>query len=88
MPQYKPTGAALSKRLDAQADALYASGSEAGETSDKYIRVTVILASVLFLVGVGSHFPYRSVRIGLVVVGAVLLIFAGIQLLQLPGLPA
>jgi hypothetical protein len=88
MPQYKPTGAALSKRLDAQADELYASGEIAGETSDKYIRVTVILASVLFLVGLGSHFPYRSVRIGLVVVGACLLIFAGVQLLQLPGLPA
>jgi hypothetical protein len=88
MPQYKPTGAALSKRLDAQADELYASGQEAGETSDKYIRVTVILASVLFLVGLGSHFAYRSVRMGLVVVGAGLLIFAGVQLLHLPGLPS
>lgn len=88
MPQYKPTGAELSRRLDERADELYASGEEAGETSDKYIRVTVILASVLFLVGLGSHFPYRSVRIGLVVVGAALLIFAGIQLLQLPGLPS
>ena len=88
MPQYKPTGAALSKRLDAEADELYAEGQHAGETSDKYIRVTVILASVLFLVGLSSHFPFRSVRIGLVIVGTVLLILAGVQLLQLPGLPA
>jgi hypothetical protein len=88
MPQYKPPGAALSKRLDAEADELYAEGQHAGETSDKYIRVTVILASVLFLVGLSSHFPFRSVRIGLVIVGTVLLILAGVQLLQLPGLPA
>jgi len=88
MPQYQPTGAALSKRLDDEADELYAEGQKAGETSDNYIRVTVILASVLFLVGLSSHFPFRSVRIGLVIVGAVLLIVAGVQLLQLPGLPA
>lgn len=87
MPQYKPAGAALAKRLDAEADARYAEGQHAGETSDKYIRVTVILASVLFLVGISTHFPYRAVRFGLVVVGAGLLIVAGVQLLQLPGLP-
>ena len=49
------------------------------------IRVTVILASVLFLVGISSHFPLRGVRIGLVTAGAVLLLFAAVQILQLPG---
>ena len=87
MPQYKPTGEALSKRLDVEADERYAEGQHAGETSDKYIRVTVILASVLFLVGISTHFPYRSVRAGLVVVGAGLVVVAGVMLLQLPGLP-
>ena len=87
MPQYKPTGEALSKKLDTEADERYAEGQHAGETSDKYIRVTVILASVLFLVGISTHFPFRSVRVGLIAVGACLLVFAGIQLLQLPGLP-
>jgi hypothetical protein len=87
MPQYEPTGEALAKKLDAEADERYAEGQHAGETSDKYIRVTVILASVLFLVGISTHFPFRSVRLGLIVVGAALLVFAGIQMLQLPGLP-
>jgi hypothetical protein len=87
MPQYHPVGEQLAKRLHAEADAYYAAGQHAGETSDKFIRVTVILASVLFLVGLSSHFPFRSVRIGLVLVGAGLVIFAGVQLLQLPGLP-
>jgi hypothetical protein len=88
MPQYKPTGAAASKVLDAQADAQYAEGEHAGVTGDKYIRVTVILASVLFIVGISSHFPLRGVRMGLITVGAALLVFAAVELLQLPGPPA
>jgi hypothetical protein len=88
MPQYKPTGAAQSTVFDAQADAHYAKGEHAAVTSDRYIRVTVILASVLFLVGISSHFPLRGIRIGLVVLGAGLLIFAAVEILQLPGPPS
>lgn len=88
MPQYHPTGAALSRHLDAKADGFYAKGQHAGITGDKFIRVTVILASILFLVGIGSQFPFVAVRIGLVAVGAALLVFAAVSLLQLPGPPA
>ena len=88
MPQYRPLGAALATRLDAQADAYYVQGQHAGQTGDKYIRVTVILATVLFMVGLSSHFPLRGVRIGLVCLGAVLLIFAAVEILQLPRPPA
>jgi hypothetical protein len=88
MPQYHPTGAALSKVLDAQADAHYAEGEHAADTADKYIRTTVILASILFLVGISTQFPLRGVRYGLIGVGAVLLLFAVVQILQLPGPPS
>jgi hypothetical protein len=88
MPQYHAVGAALSKRLDAQGDAYYAAGERAAETADKYIRSTVILASVLFLVGISTQFPLRGVRYGLIGVGALLLLFALEQILQLPGPPA
>jgi hypothetical protein len=88
MPQYHPSGAAAAKALDAQADARYAEGEHAAVTGDKYIRVTVILASVLFLVGISSHFPLISIRIGLVLVGAALLVVAAIEILQLPRPPA
>lgn len=88
MPQYHPTGALLSKHLDAKADAFYAKGEHAGITGDKFIRVTVILASILFLIGISSQFPFRPVRIGLVTVGAALLVFSAVELLQLPGPPA
>jgi hypothetical protein len=87
MPQYKPTGAALAHRLDRRADAYYAEGESAASNGDNYIRVTVILASVLFIVGISSHFPLRKVRYGLVTLGTGLLIFAAIEILSLPGPP-
>jgi hypothetical protein len=85
MPQYHPTGLSLSQTLNAQANAHYASGETAASTSDRYIRVTVILASVLFLVGLSSHFPLVSVRWGLVGLGACLVVFAAVEILQLPA---
>jgi uncharacterized membrane-anchored protein len=88
MPQYHPTGAAAANVLDGRADVYYAQGQHAGRTGDKYIRVTVILASVLFLVGISSHFPLVGIRVGLVCIGAVLLLFAAVEILQLPRLPA
>jgi hypothetical protein len=88
MPQYRPTGAAEAKRLDGEADENYAQAQQAASTGNKYIRVTVVLASVLFIVGISSNFPVRRVRIGLIAVGAILLVFAAVQILQLPGPPS
>jgi hypothetical protein len=42
---------------------------------------------VLFLVGISSHFSLRSVRIGLLGVGAVLLVVATVAILNLPTPP-
>ena len=51
------------------------------------MRITVFLASVLFLVGISGHFPVRGARIGLVVIGVVVLAVAAVTLATLPGLP-
>ena len=51
------------------------------------MRTTVYLATVLFLVGISGHFRVRAARIGLVVVGVVVLGIAGVTLATLPGLP-
>ena len=87
MPQYIPTGEARSRVLDTSADAYYAEGQKAAETGDEYVRVTVILASVLFLVGLSTQFPLLGVRFAMIGVGAGLLIFAGVLILTLPGPP-
>ena len=88
MPQYVIPQEAVAKSNDAKADAAFAKGEEAGSTSDKYIRDTVFLATVLFLVGISSHFRIRQARLGLIGMGALLLAFAVIQLLGLPGPPS
>jgi hypothetical protein len=87
MPQYRQPGLEKAKALDAQADSDFAAGASAGETSDKYIRTTVFLASVLFIVGISTQFPVRGVRYGLVALGAVMLVLSLVQLTQLPGPP-
>ena len=88
MPEYVPTGLADSQKLDEEADVLFAEGHEAAETADNYVRTTVILASVLFLVGISTQFPLRGVRYGLLAVGAGLLVFAVVLILLLPGPPS
>ncbi len=87
MPQYVIPQEAAAKTDDAQADAYFAKGSEAGATGDEYVRDTVFLATVLFLVGISGHFPLRQARYGLIGVGALILVFAVIQVLGLPGPP-
>ena len=64
MPQYRLPRLAGRQADDAQADAAFAAGSDAGSTADKYIRDTVFLATVLFLVGISGHFRIRTARLG------------------------
>lgn len=88
MPQYVISQERAATVYDAQADAAFAKGSAAGATGDKYVRDTVFLATVLFLVGISGHFPLRQARYGLIGVGTLILVFAVVQLLGLPGPPA
>jgi hypothetical protein len=88
MPQYVISQDATAKSFDAQADAAFTTGSDAGATSDKYIRDTVFLATVLFLVGISGHFRIRQARLGLIGVGGLILAFAVVQLLGLPAPPS
>jgi hypothetical protein len=87
MPQYREPGLQEAKALDSQATEDFADGSDAGETSDEYVRVTVFLASVLFLVGISTQFAIRGVRYALVGVGAAMLVLSLVQLTQIAGPP-
>ena len=88
MPQYRIPQQTAGLALSAQADAYFKAGESAAGTADKYVRLTVFLAAVLFLVGIGSRFPVRAARYGLVGVAAVLLVISVVQLLSLPGPPS
>jgi hypothetical protein len=87
MPEYKLPQATRANALDAAAVAKSTTGQNAGATGDDYVRITVFLAAVLFLVGVGSTFKVVGVRYALVALGSTLLVVAAVLLVQQPGLP-
>ena len=88
MPQYKLPTLTKANALDSAADARFNAGSEAGLVGDNYVRITVFLAAVLFLVGIGSTFKLYGVRYALIAFGSVLLILSVVLILRQPGLPA
>jgi hypothetical protein len=88
MPQYVIPQAKISEVHDAKANAAFARGTTAGATGDKYVRDTVYLATVLFLVGISTRFPVRQARYVLIGLGVVLLTFSIVQLAGLPSPPA
>jgi len=88
MPQYRIPQQAEGLALSARADAYFNEGQSAAGTADKYVRLTVFLAAVLFLIGIGSRFPVRAARYGLVGVAGVLLAISIMQILSLPGPPS
>lgn len=88
MPQYKIPQETAATAYTAQANEEFSRGESASGTADKYVRLTVVLAAVLFLIGIGSRFPVRSARYGLIGVAGVLLVFSLVQLLSLPGPPS
>ena len=86
--QYKRPGADEARLLDERAKANFHNGERDGSTADKYVRLTVVLASILFLVGISTHFPYRSVRYGLIGLSIALLVLSLVQLAALPLPPS
>jgi hypothetical protein len=87
MPQYVIPQDTQARTFDARATAYFNQGESAAATADKYVRLTVLLAAVLFLVGIGSRFPVRPARYGLVGIAGVVLVISLVQLAGLPGPP-
>jgi hypothetical protein len=87
MPQYRLADQAKAEALDREAAAASAAGDHAGVVGDDYIRITVFLAAVLFLVGIGSTFKLHTIRYALITIGSLLLILATVLILRQPGLP-
>jgi len=88
MPQYQLPEQTQANALDNESAAKFQAGNEAGLTSDDYVRITVLLAVVLFLVGIGSSFKLKGVRYALIGFGSVLLVFSVVLIVQQPGPPS
>jgi len=84
MPEYQLSLAAEADHLEMEAEATFAEGTEANQTSDKYILNTVFLASVLFLGGIATRFKAMSARWVIILFSLVILTYGLINLLTYP----
>jgi hypothetical protein len=86
MPQYHNPQQGQADQLNQQATAEFNEGTGARETGDKYVRDTVLFASVLFLVAVAQRFKTHRVRVGTNVIALGLLVFTAVSVAGLPRL--
>ena len=76
MPEYKDPLAEKAALLDEEATKEFEKGVHDREIGESYVRLTVILAAVLFLIAVGQRFKVRGVRIAVNVTASAFLMYA------------
>jgi hypothetical protein len=59
-------------------------GTKSGETGDQYVRITVLVATVLLITAIGQRFRFKSVRVVFMILAFLLLCLPFWQLLLLP----
>ena len=59
-------------------------GTKSGETGDQYVRITVLLATVLLITAIGQRFHFKTVRVLFMILAWLLLCLPFWQLLMLP----
>jgi len=84
MAEYHNPSLEQAKELNAAAADAFDQGTAAGETAEVYVRDTVLLASVLFLVAIAQRLKVRAVRIGAIAIGWALLLYTLISVIGLP----
>jgi hypothetical protein len=75
MPQFKNPALEEAKRLNEHASKIFAEGTEAREIADGFVRDTVLLASVLFVIAIAQRFKVLGVRVGANALAIVLLFY-------------
>jgi hypothetical protein len=86
MPEYHNAHLEESAKLSDEATKEFEAGSKARSKSDDYVRVTVLLATVLLLVAISQRFKTHKVRVGLAVVALILLCVPIYRIITLPRL--
>ena len=86
MPSYHNPNQGAADRLNALASNTFDEGTQARENSDKYVRDTVLFASVLFLVALAQRLKAVRTRLALGAVAFGLLAFVIVSVIQLPRL--
>lgn len=84
MPGFKDPIADEAAKLSKQANVYFDQAVRARETGDQYVKVTVLLATVLLLTAISQRFRSLSPRVIVVAVAVVLLVISAYKLVGLP----
>lgn len=86
MPEYENHLLDEGARLNDASDRTFDEGTDSRHRADDYIRTTVVLATVLFLLALSQRFLIRRVRIAVVVLAAGLMIYGLVTIAAFPRL--
>ncbi len=84
MPGFSNPNMDKAAELNAEASSLFDEGTEARETGEKYVRDTVLFASVLFLVAMAQRQRSHGARVATNTIALGLLAFVMFSILTLP----
>lgn len=84
MPDYRNSKAEQATQLNRKSQQLFQEGTRSRGRSDGYVRVTVLLATVLLLTAISQRFRTHAVRVALIVVSTLLLCIPIYRILTLP----
>ena len=84
MPQYHPAPLAAAAVANADADRLFAEGSDAKTNDDDHILATVFFAAVLFLAAVSMRVEWLRLRVAVLAFGSIVFVGALVFVLTLP----
>lgn len=71
-------------RLNQQAAEDFEQGNVGRKYSDEYVRMTVLLATVLLLMAISQRFKVHAIRVGLAALAAIVLLFPIYYIFSLP----
>jgi hypothetical protein len=86
MPEYVNPLLEQGRELNDVADRLFDRGTAARQQADEYIRTTVVLATVLFLLALSQRFRVLQVRVGVVAIAAALMVYGLVTIVAFPRL--
>jgi len=84
MPEYTDANKQESAKLAEQAKGYFENGVNMRETGDRYVKVTVFLATVLLLTALSQRFEIFGPRVAVVALSFTLLVLSTYSLLTLP----
>lgn len=84
MPEYKDTHVVQGATLAEEAKRYLEQGIQTRETGDQFVRITVILATVLLLTALSQRFKVLGPRIAIVAVASLLLVYSVYLIFILP----